>query len=148
MIKETLYHRTIDILVQAYFNDTLEHGNCCACAVGNIISANMGKKYVKSTRTTHVNLWEECNGSYYGSHWRSWFSDIRSTIGMEQIISTGYSLDEVFKIEMAFERADKGHSSDEWMFNGLMSVIDVLDEIHENKDASVTTVSKNKFQKC
>jgi hypothetical protein len=42
MIKEPLYHKTIGILVDAYFDDTLQHGNCSACAVGNLVAAAKG----------------------------------------------------------------------------------------------------------
>lgn len=42
MKRPELYQKTVDILVKAYFDDTLQHGNCYACAVGNIIAGNCG----------------------------------------------------------------------------------------------------------
>ena len=41
------FNDTINILVDAYLKNTLLHGNCCACAVGNIVAAKMGYRYIK-----------------------------------------------------------------------------------------------------
>jgi len=38
-MKTANFNDTVDILVKAYLNDTLEHGVCSACAVGNICLA-------------------------------------------------------------------------------------------------------------
>jgi hypothetical protein len=35
------FSNTIDILVKAYLNDTLQHESCSACAVGNLVSHSM-----------------------------------------------------------------------------------------------------------
>jgi hypothetical protein len=44
---------------------------------------------------------------------------------------TGYSVHEIHQIEYAFENAPyQGDDTEEWMFNGLMAVVDVLAEIH------------------
>lgn len=52
-----------------------------------------------------------------------------------QVDRTGYSVNELAKIEYAFETAPRNcdyedHLNDEWMFNGLMAVVDVLADIH------------------
>lgn len=156
MNNEELYHKTVNILVQAYFNDTLEHTQCRACAVGNIVAANMGMKlqfneeyryiaptdFVPDDPKKDSGLWFDAIGS----------GDVKKSFITEDILrqvkATGYSPYELMLIEFAFEHPEnKGSSPDEYMFNGLMSVIDVLDEIHENKDSVVTQVSKSKFQK-
>jgi hypothetical protein len=162
MQREQLYHKTVDILVQAYFNDTLQHGNCYACAVGNMIAGNMGKRFVKGEYVKGSNrelyfIWDGNAPVYYGDG-----DDYRTTLTCkiswpisknlteyqtQQLISTGYSFDELTEIEKSFEGADKGLDNDEWMFNGLMDVIDVLDIIHENKDEATTKSSKKKFTK-
>jgi hypothetical protein len=36
------FENSVDVLVKAYLNDTLEHGQCHACAVGNLICAETG----------------------------------------------------------------------------------------------------------
>lgn len=158
MIKENLYHKTVDILVQAYFNDTLQHGNCYACAVGNMVMANMGITMLRDPTSIKDIYWKgyssygNIDGKLQNSDWfdliKGTLCDSRKDEAHRQIESTGYSVSDIDKIETAFEGADYGTSNEDWMFNGLMAVIDVLDEIHENKDAIVTSVSKNKFQKC
>lgn len=163
MQREQLYHKTVDILVQAYFNDTLQHGNCFACAVGNIVAANCGIKFQLMARE---------NKRFYDMivkplTWEGYGIDIKKTITYfahdngeypqelsYQIIKSGYSFKELNQIEQAFESAVSlsyepkfGQTDDEAMFNGLMNVIDALDEIHENKDEATTQSSKKKFTK-
>jgi hypothetical protein len=143
MNKPELYQKTVDILVDAYFNDTLAHGNPCGCAVGNIVAANMGFKYkrIKSEIEYEDNVWPE------------WFGAVCKAFQISeddqdlQIASTGYAADEIIEIEYAFENAYSGNSDDEWMFNGLIAVIEVLDQIHGNTDAEITTTSKARLNK-
>ena len=139
MIKEQLYNKTVDILVQAYFNDTLIHGNCASCAVGNIVAHNMGYTY-----TSDKKFWE-CSIP----NWYDVFRAYQKYEGKakKQIDSTGYTWQELAKVEKAFESAGKGNSGDDYMFNGLMAVIDVLDIIHENTDEKATTETKKRFVK-
>lgn len=138
MNNEQLYNKTVDILVQAYFNDTLQHEDCTKCAVGNIIAA-----------TSSITDW---TGFYIGYPSSSWYSLMHRSHGgvddeiYRQIERTGYTIDQLFLIEAAFERHG-GDEHDHKMFNGLMAVIDVLDEIHENKDVLITTSVKQRFVK-
>jgi hypothetical protein len=152
MIKEILYHKTVDILVQAYFNDTLEHGNYCGCAVGNMIAANCGINLTRRREFAEV----QWNGD--GSGGKHWFElvkyggghEIDTELAMSQINKTGYTLSEVLKIEEAFESAGFAFYDDDedtLMFNGLMAVIEVLDQIHQNTDEQLTKTSKQKFVK-
>lgn len=64
-----------------------------------------------------------------------------------QIDSTGYLWPQLAKIEYAFETADRDESIEDYMFNGLMAVISVLDIIHENHDEEITTHSRERFSK-
>ncbi len=116
----SLYNKTVDILVQAYFNDTLSHGYACGCAVGNLVAANMGIQYKRlfdkptwatgSPYWAHVHsigMWNEqniCPANYTGK-------------AKQEIDSTGYSYTETAMIERAFEMADAGANEDEYMFN-------------------------------
>lgn len=160
MIREELYHRTVGILVDAYFNDTLRHGNCYACAVGNIIAAN-SKLSFKDDR---MNMFgERCRLHWdgfppYGSpdNVDLWYEAIQggkvrrdklTGPKWDQIRVTGYSPQELAAIEYAFECANRGDSGEDWMFNGLMAVIEVLDQIHENTDTIVQQQSKARFLK-
>lgn len=171
MINEQLYNRTVGILEQAYLNNTLQHGICTACAVGNIIAGNMGIKVIyREPHVTHSlsgekfvmhrAYWVLPNGEIVDSMGPRWWrhkSDIYGDAnffltdewreGYEQILATGYSMSEVFMIEAAFENADKGNSEEDWMFNGLMDVINILDQIHENTDNEITVKSKGRFNK-
>jgi len=150
MKQEKLYHKTVDILVQAYFNDTLEVGNYCACAIGNIIAANNGYKYFKDDMD---NLsWENVSDNIA----KQWFILVKEDFDKQmrnepfanyQIHSTGYALDEVIEIENAFENAPEGETDDEDMFNGLMAVIDALDKIHKNTSTEISQTAKQKFLK-
>ena len=146
MKNKELYDRTVSILVDAYMNDTLKHGSCYACAVGNIIAANMGIEY------QHKQYWS----GYDFPSWDNVFSTISSTKqqfispinysgdAKKQIDSTGYSWQDLAKIEFAFEAASR---EGDRMFNGLMAVIEVLDILHENTDTTITTSSKQRFTK-
>ena len=157
MLRPELYHKTVDILVQAYFNDTLESWNCSACAVGNLVAANMGYELKKPANGGL--RWYNQVGELIHSSWSLVHS--LSSFGQEirpmnyggkakaEIDSTGYSYTETASIELAFENGyEVGEADDERMFNGLMAVIEVLDQIHENTDTDVTTASKQKFQRA
>lgn len=162
MKREALYNKTVDILVQAYFNDSLEHSNCHACAVGNLIAANMGYSI-----TTHKQQSSMANvlskgwdgvfvyelpagmGQEQPLEWLQYIKgDIKtpSDLCLKQIASTGYSPTEINIIEEAFESVSIFNEGDK-MFKGLMRVVEALDKIHENTDEATTTSSKNKFNK-
>lgn len=153
MKNKELYQKTVDILVQAYFNDTLEHSNCSACAVGNIIAANNGIEFERVIDTPLKVYWKGENHPSWDIVFSTAFGKQERTPeyyagnAKDQIDSTGYAWQELAKVEYAFECAKRGRSNDEHMFNGLMAVIDVLDEIHENKDTEATTKTKARFKK-
>lgn len=149
MKNKELYQRTVDILVAAYFNDTLAHNDCAACAVGNIVAANLGVCVVEG----RDGYWKwKGKKIYRNGYSTNWFPAVvnnqtPSNRQKKEIAVTGYSIHDLTKIESAFEGARTGKSDDEYMFNGLMAVIEVLDQIHENTDTEVTTNSKKRFDK-
>ncbi len=158
MIKPELYNKTVNILVDAYFNDTLEHGNCYACAVGNIIAANCSILLSKAD-IPHEHRKIHWLGYAPYSDWNRKYKrgisdtavsilDGKDFVGNDEILSqiksTGYSYSELTDIEFAFESCSWVGDK---MFNGLMAVIDVLDQIHENNDTDLTTETKLKFKK-
>lgn len=140
------FENTVDILVKAYLNGTLEHSNCYACAVGNIVAYATGKKFIRSYAFMREWKWKDCDYPAAGNDTGGW-GQVITTCCLDgvpqvnlnnfygeakiQIESTGYSPTELSKIEFAFERADEGYSEEEWMFNGLMAVVEVLAEIHQ-----------------
>ncbi len=135
MTNKELFKKTVNILVDAYRNDTLRHSSCCACAVGNIVAS--------ACSYTYKNVGEY--GLMYADNYASWmhvFVTIRGEVqyidpnsyegeAKKQIDSTGYPWEDLAKIEYAFEMAPQGQSDDDWMLNGLLAVYDVLCEIHE-----------------
>lgn len=140
MKKQELFNHTIDILVRAYQNGTLEHANCCACAVGNIIAANCGYEFDKKKAWPTLN-WKD------KSYPNNWFKIINGdrinkddrNIGQAMIEKTGYSIKELAKIERIFENAKY---FDEDGYRGLMKVVDVLMEIHECNEKIVENKQK------
>ncbi len=139
MINETLYNKTVGILVDAYFKDTLNYFDCSRCAVGNIVAGNLGIK------PTHgiTNKWASAVNIVTKE-----LQIYPSDDGLKQIELTGYSWRQILDIEQAFNVGESiGSSRDEKNFNGLMAVIEVLDQIHQNTDTAITEHSKKRFQK-
>lgn len=140
------FNETVSILVKAYLNDTLQHGNCFACAVGNIIAAKSGFKFCDKKVKGHSLSWEGQpypafnENAYDAQGWGAAFTT--GFLGIQhlrleyltnehvsrQIKISGYTWQELAKIENAFEVAP--HDYSDRMFNGLMAVVDVLAEIH------------------
>lgn len=114
------FNETVGILVKAYLNDTLEHGNCHACAVGNIIAAHCGYKYVKIKNRF-------CSVRWKDNPKQRWYHEDIGVYESDQTTATGYSKKDIFNIEAAFECTRFNRNS---MFTGLMAVVDVLAEIH------------------
>jgi len=155
MKNKELYDKTISILVQAYLNDTLEHSNCAACAVGNIVAVNMGVKLFKQryfampigSRGTPADtgLWFNAISDGFVN------KNMLSPDILLQVKSTGYTPEELAKIELAFESADAPNGISNcfepvWMYNGLMAVVEVLGQIHE-VDKGVLSETKLMFIK-
>lgn len=142
-----LYNKTVDILFNAYFNDTLHHGQCHACAVGNLINARMPftKKQIEEMKTNKLGnpiYWPSVFCTYNAKHGRPdrEFHPSRYTgVAKDQIDSTGYSLEELSEIEYRFETAPGDYGSEDHMFNGLCAVLEVLKEIHGIKEDEHTT---------
>jgi hypothetical protein len=133
------FNHTVNVLVKAFLNGTLLHGDCAACAVGNIIAAEIGATIILDEDSRGLSYWirnmQEIQigwSDVFCSHSDGQKIDPKAYIGQvkRQIDVTGYSWQELAKIEFAFEKAPAGGSEDEWMFNGLMAVVDVLADIH------------------
>lgn len=138
-MKATFDH-SVKVLIAAYLNDTLQHTNCHACAVGNLIADANGWKLKRqcwdTTGVLSVLTWE--GFAYEQAVWADVFvteafvqeMNLKNYRGIPkaQIDSTGYTVKQLARIEYAFETAD---DSDDWMYNGLVAVINVLASIHE-----------------
>lgn len=147
------FNHSVNVLVKAYLNNTLEHGNCHACAVGNLIADANGISFVKYiSRYSHVLRWNNINtpswsSVFYTNHYNQTIElDEYKGFAKLEIDSTGYSVIELAKIEYAFESAPIGKSEDDYMFNGLMACVEVLAEIH-NIDLTEKEKAKALFVK-
>src|SRR6187549_2861579 len=112
-MKTPTFNSTVDILVKAYLNGTLLHGNCAACAVGNIIAHNRGYEVCDG-------YWKE--GEFIGQQpaWSAVFETWNNKTkfiptayhgrAQEDIESSGYSLGDLMKIEKAFETGERNCS--------------------------------------
>jgi hypothetical protein len=125
------FEGTVSILVKAYLNETLEVGNYCACAVGNLIASATGAELKKDPDKPYGGRFSWGRSKFYGGEWY-FASPNENELQEEQLQSIGYSRVEINAIEKAFERAAhrvSGHESHK-EFAGLMAVVDVLSDIH------------------
>lgn len=142
MTQREKFFETVGILVEAYMNGVLMHGNCAACAVGNIIAAKLGCKITtfKNTFGEDFYLWRR-GGQRFTPLWQMVFVTLTDGTSFHnpmaymgncrlQIDATGYLWQDLARIESAFERAANYDNPDEAMFKGLMAVVDVLSDIH------------------
>lgn len=122
---------SIEVLQRAYLNETLTAGDCNACAVGNLVAASsyegasMDWRYVFCTNTIS-NTQEFYDPSCY--------DDEQYSLGLEAIKATDYSVDELARIEFAFEKAlseeeakDMPEHQSQWI--RLQAVLKVLFDI-------------------
>ena len=150
MKRPELYKKTCDILYDAYFNDTLIHGTCFACAVSNIIASNLGKKIWRPFKDLQNEdmfypIWDEVfytvKKRYQNINFDLYKGDVKC-----QIDASGYSVEDLAKIEYAFETAKYGGSDENYMFNGLCAVIEVLNKIHEVEEDTQTVRFEKHYQ--
>jgi len=131
------FSHTVNVLVKAFMDGTLQISNCAACAVGNMIADSCGYKFKhQGKRLQWLNgdvLWHEVFASAYGVprpvKMYNYVGDTKI-----QIDSTGYALSELQRIEQAFEESTahikKDDNDIDAQFIGLMAVVDVLADIH------------------
>jgi hypothetical protein len=120
------FHKTLGILVKAYMNDTLKHGDCAACAVGNIIAAN-GFKFDDDSYSYANTDWLR----YIRNMYDNFDHKLDSENAKKQIDKSGYTALELYKIEEAFEKSWLKYNCEDKMHGGLMAVVEALGEIHE-----------------
>lgn len=155
------FDHTVGVLVKAYLNGTLLHGSCYACAVGNIVAHGLGVK-IKNHKWENMPYPSLIDGQVQG--WGAVFvSDFDQLLSkktqlireenlshprvIEQISATGYSWQDLAKIEYAFEvDFDERCEDGDRMFAGLMAVVDVLADIH-GVDLSIKDQAKKLFLK-
>lgn len=142
-----LFNKTISILVKAYFDGYLEATDCAACAVGNLVSANLGYERLE------MNMFKDKNGKVIPAAWDDIVWHIRGDNSMnpdnkeaiKQVNATGYTGEELCKIELAFLNDEMWPTPID-NFTRLMKVIDCLMIIHEATETEITE-SKSLFIK-
>jgi hypothetical protein len=150
------FENTMDILVKAYLNDTLKHNDCQRCAVGNIVHA-AGFPYYElngysdSMPPDSCGNWKALFVTFDGHQSNrklgiGWFIEDPSWVSAAEkmINATGYTEEQLAKVEYAFETASKGKNEDDWMFNGLIAVLEVVAQIH-GVDLDNKKVYEDKF---
>lgn len=101
MNRQKLFEQSIGRLADAYFDDRLEAGDPCGCAVGSICTSNYWYNKLRAYRRSN---------SYDG-----------------QITRLGYTNEEIDRIERAFEQPPETFPT---VFQRLKSVVDELLDIH------------------
>lgn len=135
MKNKELFDLTIGILVKAYLGNNLDQMDCAACAVGNLVSANLGYKWVEN------NEWEDKEGKLIIPSWdfgrllssRKLCPKRLSAQGRKEIRSTGYTASQLLYIEVAFMDTEDENDN----YTGLMNVVDTLMLIHEANETEV-----------
>lgn len=142
MNRPELYKKTVDILLDAYNNGDLVHGLCSHCAVGNIVRAN--NPHIRKPEMI-IDLFGMEGLWYRLKDFPGYVKGDGSALldaAIDQIDSTGYSVEEIFQIEEAFE-GDKPEepqvlrrvtANKEEQFKGLTRVLKVLEEIHAGEE--------------
>jgi len=142
MNRNELYHKTLDILFDAYYQNKIRYRCCGRCPVAQLIAGNMGYKVY-----TFGN-WENGDVEISHSYWLHLMQcgnnlDRKITllrkIGLSRyeleekhLAATGYTVAELIMIERAFECSfdvDKDDRKD--ILKGLTAVFAVLRHIHQ-----------------
>ena len=165
-----LYNKSVNTLLDAYNSGTLSHGNCHACAVGNIIAASRGITITdytwdvpKSKEPKWTKVFSTVDKKYRDlyeirtekHHTQRLDMSKYENKAKEQIDSTGYTVKELADIEFAFESSIGADNtlkfSKKGQFIGLCAVLNVLKEIHETKEdihSENTDRLKTIYDKC
>jgi len=135
-MKSERFDRAVKALVKGYLNGTLKKGRCSMCAVGNIVYESGEFEKPITVDLSHT-YWSDVFSTQFGHQ----LFDLDNYDGQAKklIDSTGYSVEELARVEKAFETNTKILSVfyedyspqriDEDQLNGLYAVVDVLCEI-------------------
>jgi len=174
MNRPELYQRTVDTLLTAYANDELRHANCEACVVGNICATadipdgmkpwqwgflfqtGVDTKHDNIRTTNHLddnikNIKFEIDSTMDSDKLNFLHSELNKAQDKKEkietmLLSTGYTIEELMKIEHAFETSIAFNNGDfdekfyenllysdskKGQYIGLLAVLNTLAEIHE-----------------
>ena len=142
------YENGVNILITAYRNGTLFHGNCEACAVGNLLGGEGLWQFV-------IGVTSLSKGSSLVHQVDKYYLDK----GKDLIDKSPYTVDEITAIERAFElsifnmfdnRPERHHfviyHPKKAQYIGLCAVLDVMAEMIEDKPTTDTSQSKEELE--
>lgn len=150
--------KAIDIFLDAINNNTLIAGNPCGCAVGNLVAHEMGITLSMDKLIIGPKDCEDLpykNGEWFDMDWCK--PGHRKILDNKQSRSTGFTIDELTKIEEVFEDHSIYSQGDlialnspkekirEWQIHALEAVIKVMLTFDEQKD-DVKEVFTNKAE--
>jgi len=127
MTKE-VYDKSVDVLLDAYNKEELFHGDCNACAVGNLMGNSDKWKFITGVTDRVGNIWTP----------EDWCNEAES--GRLLISDSGLGVTELSDIEHAFEMSisndrsyytDKGEKKGQYL--GLVAVLDVMKDMVETE---------------
>lgn len=140
MKNKAVFERTVNSLVQAYLNDTLEAYECKSCAVGNIVAGVLGVKLVRENGLIKQENYIKNDPLYDSGLWYkrrkvfTWWN-LRKKAA-HQISLTGYTESEIFEIERVF-MLEWSRSFYNKEFVALLAVYETLLKIHEVAEGEV-----------
>ena len=135
MSEQEKFDRAVNVLVQAFLNDTLEHGSCTRCAVGNLVGALAYPGAHEAPGKARGIDYVLPNGEIKRADWFSimrnnnspWLTSDEKRIGEEQRAALGYTWQQIDDIEEAFENTKYNQHA---MYDGMMAVVTELALIH------------------
>ncbi len=132
------FNRAMKALIQAFFNDKLSKGDCTKCAIGNMCGGSRDWQAIFYTgEDLFGNITQKIEPDNYID---AYIDKYGSMLYPKSVIDkTGYTWQELAKVEKAFELATiishdrykmiTKSSIMQDQFNGLMAVVEVLCEI-------------------
>ncbi len=121
------FNKALAALVKGFFNETLYKGSCSHCAVGNIVGNSKWSHIFMTPIGGDQEFYAPQNADAYEGY----------AVCLKEITKTGYSIEELARVEAAFEKntylfkfsKETKENLLQDQYNGLMAVVDVLCEI-------------------
>lgn len=133
MNRPELFDWSVATLAQAFLEGNLEHTNCAACAVGNLIAATKGYELKGDWK-----VWYKGGKRVMGGDWFAYIigadtDTFELASAKEELRDLGYTLDELKLIERAFENRGSSYVTvmQSATYDDLAAVYECLCDIHE-----------------
>ena len=130
MNRRELYQETVDIILDAYNQKKLIHGNPCRCFIGNIISSRANCDFYSDNINPYWIQALTFHRSKLLAHDAHIFIEEHVKEGMKQIEKSGYTIEEVDRLEHVFEEEYEKEAFDS-QYLGMVAALNELAKIHE-----------------